>query len=99
MARKISPAVAKSRAHLAALHRGVRAGERPESDLIDAQRDHVAAKLSDLIERALAEAPPLTVEQRVGLAELFQPARESAHRQAVVAERIAELDGGGDHAA
>ena len=38
----------------------------------------------------LAEAPPLTDEQRSRLAELLKPAR-----QAIVAARIAELGDGG----
>jgi hypothetical protein len=55
----------------------------------DRRRDLAQAKIADYIERVLAEAPPLTDEQRAKLAELLRPARE-----AVTAARLAELDGG-----
>jgi hypothetical protein len=55
----------------------------------DRRRDLAEAKIADYIERVLAEAPPLTDEQRAKLAELLRPARE-----AVTAARLAELDGG-----
>lgn len=65
------------------------------------RQQYKAQRLAEHIERTLAEAPPLTAEQRAGLAELFRPARELAKRKAVgksradiVADRLAELDGG-----
>jgi hypothetical protein len=39
------------------------------------------------IERALAQAPPLTVEQRAQLAELLQPIRLARRQRALDAER------------
>jgi hypothetical protein len=78
MARTISPAVAHTRARVAAKTRDVRAGVCPESDLVDAQRDHNAARAADYIERVLAAAPELTDEQRSRLAELLRPARRKA---------------------
>lgn len=91
----LSPAVAHHRARVAAMSRAVRNGERPAADLDRAKRDFNAAKIADYIRRALAEAPPLTDEQRVRLADLLRPARKIASsRAAVVAERVAELDGG-----
>lgn len=41
------------------------------------------------VDKILAERPPLSDEQRTRLAELLRPVRQS-----VVAERLAELDGG-----
>lgn len=61
----------------------------------EARRDLAAAKIADYVERVLADAPPLTDEQRTRLAELLRPVRRpAASRSAVVADRIAELDGG-----
>jgi hypothetical protein len=72
-----SPAVSKPRARVAGLTLGVRTGKRKPDDpeLVDAYRDLAAAKISDYIERILAEAPPLTDEQRTKLAELLKPVR------------------------
>lgn len=77
----------------------------PDAAKISALRQqYKAQRLAEHIERTLAEAPPLTDEQRAGLAELFRPARGLAQRRAadksradVVADRLAEL-GGGDAA-
>lgn len=73
------------RARYAALVRGVRAGERPPDDpaLIETRRDLAALRLEEHVLRVLADAPPLTDEQRTRLAELLRPVR---------------VNGGGDHA-
>lgn len=52
------------------------------------------AKLADYIERVLREAPPLTDEQRVRLTDLLRPAQKPIDRQEIVANRLAEMDGG-----
>jgi hypothetical protein len=57
---------------------------------VEARRTFRAERTAAYIENVLTQAPPLTDDQRTRLAELLRPAR----RQAVVAERIAELDGG-----
>ena len=65
------------RARVAALKRGVRAGERPADDpaLAEAQRNLRVLRAEDYIEKVLSAAPPLTDEQRTRLAELFRPVR------------------------
>ena len=60
------------RARIASLSRS-RPSDDPE--LVDAKRGLDAAKISDYIERVLAEAPPLTDAQRTALAELLRPVR------------------------
>ena len=90
--RNISPAVGSARARVGALSRS-----RPVDDpeFIDAKRALFEAKITSYVEKVLAQAPPLTDEQRVRLAELFRPARPHAlDRRTAVAGRIAELDGG-----
>lgn len=71
------PQVSKARASVAALSRCVRNGERPadDPDLVTARRDLNAARLESYIEKVLAQAPPLSDEQRNRLAELLRPAR------------------------
>lgn len=59
-----------------------------------ARRELAEAKIADYVEKALSAAPPLTDEQRTRLVELLRPARNSS-RTSVVAERLAELGGGG----
>ncbi len=39
-----------------------------QPDVDNARREHVTAKIADYIERTLADAPPLTAEQRDQLA-------------------------------
>jgi hypothetical protein len=65
------------RARIAALKRGIRAGERPADDpaLTEAYRNLRALRLEEYIEKTLAAAPPLTDEQRSRLAELLKPVR------------------------
>jgi hypothetical protein len=43
-----------------------------------ARADLAAAKITDYIEKILAEAPPLSDAQRTALAELLKPARKGA---------------------
>lgn len=67
--------------------------DHPET--IEARRTFREERTAAYIEKVLAEAPPLTDEQRTRLAELLRPAkRATASREAVVSQRIAELDGG-----
>ena len=68
-----SPAVAHHRATLAGLASGGVPPDDPRYD--DANRGLRAALLTDYIERVLAQAPPLTDEQRSKLAELLKPIR------------------------
>ena len=74
------PETARHRARVAgiALKRGA---DDPEIAL--ARRDLEASKLADHIERVLAEAPPLTDEQRSKLAELLRPVRRGRSRPEV----------------
>ena len=67
------------RARIASITRGIRAGERPADDpaLAEAYRNLRELRLAEHIEKILAQAPPLTDEQRVRLAELLRPARQS----------------------
>ena len=64
----ISPAVATERGRVASLSRS-RAADDPE--LVSARRNLYAATLESHIARVLAEAPPLTDDQRRRLAGLF----------------------------
>ena len=65
------PQVAKARARVAGLH--ARAADDPEA--LDARRNLAAAKTAAYIQKVLDDAPPLTEEQRVALAELLAPIR------------------------
>ncbi|RDH75508.1 hypothetical protein DVS77_26270 [Mycolicibacterium moriokaense] len=49
--------------------------DHPET--IEARRTFRAERTAAYIEKVLAEAPPLTDEQRIRLAELFRPASAS----------------------
>ena len=73
MAGSPSPAAAHHRAALAGLASG---GVPPDDPRYDEHRRGLAAALlTDYIERVLAQAPPLTDEQRSKLAELLRPVR------------------------
>jgi hypothetical protein len=66
--------LAQQRARIARASRA--AAARPQdslaqADLESAQRTYAAARLAQHIERTLADAPPLTVEQRQRLARLL----------------------------
>lgn len=65
------------RAAIAGLTRAIRNGERPPDDpaLAEARRGLTAARISEFVQRELAKAPPLTIEQRDQLAELLRPVR------------------------
>ncbi len=78
----ISPETAHHRARAAALTRAVRNGERPTDDpeLVDAQQHLKALRITDFVQRQLAEAPPLTDQQRDQLADLLRPIRRGATR-------------------
>lgn len=62
--------ISRPRAKIAALSRS-RTADDPE--LVEARRDLKAAKLEDYIRRVVAEAPPLTDQQRELLAGLLRP--------------------------
>jgi hypothetical protein len=49
--------------------------------MIAARRDLAEAKLSAYIAQVLAEAPPLSIEQRTRLAELLAPVRRGGEAQ------------------
>jgi hypothetical protein len=77
-----APSWTQARARVAALARGVRAGERTSEELDEARRelalarrDLEAARIEDHVRRCLNNAAPLTTEQRNHLAELLRPAR------------------------
>ena len=73
----LSPAAAHHRAKIAGLGVGVKTGVRQPDDpeLRDARRDYAAARIHDYVLKILAEAPPLSDEQRNTLAELLRPVR------------------------
>lgn len=54
---------------------GVASRSGDPARIIDARREHAAVKIQTAIERVLAEAPPLTDEQRDRIAALLRPAR------------------------
>jgi hypothetical protein len=68
------------RARIAAIVRGIRAGERPADDpaLADAQRNLRYKRMAEYIIAKVDEAPELADWQRAKLAELLRPARQSA---------------------
>jgi hypothetical protein len=82
-----SPETAKHRARVAGitLKRGA---DDPEVEM--ARRDLEVSKLADHIQRVLAQAPPLTGQQRAKLAELLRPVRR-APKAAATAETHAEV--------
>lgn len=87
MAGSPSPETAKHRARVAGitLKRGA---DDPEVEM--ARRDLEVSKLADHIQRVLAQAPPLTRQQRSKLAELLRPVRR-ALKAATIAETHATV--------
>lgn len=67
MSVSIGAEIARTRSRLAT---ATRLGT-PE-ELTEAKRNHAAAKLADVIDKVVAEAPPLTPEQRDRLAGLLR---------------------------
>jgi len=61
----------KARNQLAVAHR-----HHPEK-IEQRRRELAEAKITDYVEKVLAEAPPLTQEQRAKLAELLAPVRRA----------------------
>jgi hypothetical protein len=94
----VDPQVSKTRARVAALSRGVRAGERTPDELDNAKRDLAAANLEQYVRQAVAACPILTREQIDRVAAILRGGGGDDRKVAVQA-RIAELDSGGDHAA
>ena len=72
----LSKAAAHHRARIGALSRSRR---HDDPELIEAKRGLLEAQAVAYIARVLAEAPPLTDEQRIRLAELFRPAGATTH--------------------
>lgn len=72
----LPPHTAHLRGRIAGLTRAVRNGERGPDDpeLLEAKQAFYTARISDYVNRILAEAPPLTDNQRAQLAELLAPA-------------------------
>ncbi|MGO1511594.1 MAG: hypothetical protein ACTHW4_13610 [Actinomycetales bacterium] len=52
---------------------GASARHRPGEDRTDLKREFVTEKLARYVERVVAEAPPLTDEQRQRIADLLAP--------------------------
>lgn len=65
------PEVSSTRGRVAALSRAVRNGERSQSDLTQARRDHRAAVTYEYVRKAVSEAPPMTDEQCQRIAALL----------------------------
>jgi hypothetical protein len=107
----------RERAKVAALSRCVATGERPADDpeLLEARRNMRALRLEEHVQKVIAEAPPLTAEQRDHIAAILRGgggappgliaaaqsgvATSPSKSESIEAARIAELDSGGDHAA
>lgn len=70
MSSTVPPAVAHERARVAALSRS-RAESDP--DLVKARATLKAAKLEEYVARAVADAPPLSDEQRARIAAILRP--------------------------
>lgn len=92
----ISPAVAHHRAKYAALARAVKNGDRPSDDpeYMEAGSTLRALVLAEHVEKVVSAWPPLTRAQKDRVAAILRNDRE-----AIIEARIAELDGGGGHAA
>lgn len=99
----ISPAADHHRARISGISAAIKAGKRPpdDPDLIAAKDAFEQAKNEAWVDKVLASAPPLSDEQRNRLAQLLSPARQSTpdrcptpSRSAVVASKLAVLDGG-----
>lgn len=69
----LSPDSRRARGRLASLH--ARADRVSAEEIEEAQRDYAAASLADHIAAVVAQAPPLTNEQREKLANLLASAR------------------------
>lgn len=63
-------------------------------ETIEARRTFQVERTAAVIEKALAEAPPLSDAQRARLCELLRPGRLPADRRGIITHRLAELDGG-----
>lgn len=74
-----SPEFNRARSRLAALSRG---DVDDEDRRIEARRDFAAARIADYVTATLKDAPPLTDEQRIRLAELLRPVRATPRRAA-----------------
>ncbi len=66
----LSPESRRARGHLASLH--ARADRVPAEAIAEARRDYAAQALADHIAQVVAQAPPLTNEQRERLALLLR---------------------------
>ena len=66
--RSPAPAVATARGRVASL---TRSRDDQDPDLVDARRDLAAANLADHVHKIIANAPPLTPEQRDTLVAAF----------------------------
>lgn len=67
--------ISPERARLRARHNGLKSTLGPDHPrVLDAQRELAAAKLDEYIRKTVAEAPPLTDEQRDRLAGIFKAA-------------------------
>jgi hypothetical protein len=100
----------RERARVAALTRSRTAND---NELRDAQRDLAALVIAQHAAKVVAKAPPLTPEQRDHIATILRggappggsprPASgvmtSPSKPELIKAERVAELDSGGDHAA
>ncbi|MEX3645021.1 hypothetical protein [Mycolicibacterium porcinum] len=67
-----TPELAHHRARVAGTASAVHDGRLPASALDDPKRDLAAAKIEAYVKRVVAEAPPLTDEQRARLADLMR---------------------------
>ena len=81
----------ESRRQRAKLGRATREHGPKSPEAANARRDFNAARIEDHIRALVADAPPLTVEQRTRIVRLLKAGRPNAGSRAVVTERI---DGG-----
>ncbi|MEZ5150698.1 hypothetical protein [Rhodococcus zopfii] len=71
----LSPAARSKRAKIAALSRD---REPNDPELLETRRDLRALKLEEYVTRVVAEAPPLTDEQRERIASLLRAGGDAA---------------------
>jgi hypothetical protein len=92
------PAPSSNVAHHRAILAGLASGGVPPDDprYDEARRGLAAAKLTEYVERVLAEAPPLSDAQRAKLAELLRPVRVGRSRPTHIPAAIRQ--GGGRNA-
>jgi hypothetical protein len=92
----LSPVAAKIRAQIAR-----RSKDCPPTDpeLHKLRRDLAVERLAEHAQNVVAGWPPPTPDQLARVAAILRTGQTADDRKAAVVAKLAELDGGGDHAA